>query len=272
MLPTVDDHPRSRLRAGAITVDLAQMLVVAAGAFLAGAMNAVAGGGTFFSFPALLAVGVPPITANATNTVALCPASLASAWAYRDEAVRHKRRALTLVVISIVGGIAGSLLLLATSDQAFTELIPWLLLAATLLFAASRKLSDLVALQKRVSRVFGTALQLPVAVYGGFFGAGLGILTLSALSVQGIKDVQELNALKNLASAVNYMIAAVIFMVSGAISWPHALVMISTSVLGGHFGAVLARHLSSSWLRRIIVSIGVPLRTEDVTRSCPAPR
>ncbi len=241
------------------------MLVVAAGAFLAGVMNAVAGGGTFFSFPALLAVGVPPITANATSTVALCPASLASAWAYRDEAVRHKRLALTLVAISVVGGIAGSLLLLATSDQAFTELIPWLLLTATLLFASSQKLSDLIALQKkvgrsgpegRISRVFGAALQLPVAVYGGFFGAGLGILTLSALSVQGIKDIQELNALKNLASTVNYMVAAAIFILSGAISWPHAFVMMSTAILGGHFGVVLARHLSSSWLRRIIVSIG----------------
>ena len=115
----VDDDPPLPLRAVDI-VDVAHMLVVAAGAFLAGVMNAVAGGGTFFSFPALLAVGVPPITANATSTVALCPASLASAWAYRDESVRHKRLALTLVAISVVGGIAGSLLLLATSDQAFT--------------------------------------------------------------------------------------------------------------------------------------------------------
>jgi uncharacterized protein len=244
--------------------------IIALGAFMAGGMNAMAGGGTFFSFPALLAAGVPPVIANASNTVALWPASISSAWAYRREAMQHGRWALLLAFISFLGGLTGSLLLLATSNAAFSMLIPWLLLVATVLFAFSSQVSRLVAwskaklgtkvnAQRQPGSTAGTLFQFVVAVYGGFFGAGMGILTLAALSIQGVEDMQELNALKNLTSAVNYTVAAATFVIAGAISWPHTLVMLVAALLGGYAGAALARSLPSRWLKRLVVVVGATL-------------
>lgn len=246
---------------------LSDALLVAAGAFLAGGMNAIAGGGTFFSFPALLAAGVPPVMANATNTVSLWPASLASAWAYRKEAMKHGRWALVLSGVALGGGLMGGLLLLATSDAAFSQLIPWLLLLATVLFAFSKQVSRLVARIKppkpdakhNPGSIGGAFFQLLVGIYGGFFGAGMGILTLAALSIQGYEDMQELNALKNLTSGVNYTVAALTFIFAGAISWPHTLLMLATAMLGGYAGAALAKRLPSLWLRRIVITVGTVL-------------
>jgi len=248
---------------------LNEALLVALGAFLAGGMNAIAGGGTFFSFPAMLAAGVPPVTANASNTVALWPASLSSAWAYRKEAMRHGRWAVVLIGVSIVGGLSGGLLLLATSNAAFSALIPWLLLVATSLFAFSSQVGRLVAWGKRRFGVQSTGepgggiggafFQLVVAIYGGFFGAGMGILTLAALSIQGYEDMQELNALKNLTSAVNYTIAALTFLIAGAISWPHTLVALATATLGGVAGAAVAKRMPAIWLRRLVIAVGASL-------------
>ena len=252
------------------TAQLASFALIAAGAFLAGGMNALAGGGTFFSFPALLAIGVPPITASASNTVALWPASLSSAWAYRHEAMRHRRWALILILVSLVGGICGGLLLLAISNAAFSKLIPWLLLIATALFAFSgqvqrivgwvkQKLGATISDEASPGSIGGALFQLIVATYGGFFGAGLGILTLAALSIQGFKDMQELNALKNVASAVNYTVAALTFIIAGAVSWPHTLVMLATATIGGYAGASLARRLPAMLLRRLVVVVGASL-------------
>lgn len=253
-------------------MDALQASLVAGGAFLAGGMNAIAGGGTFFSFPALLAAGVAPITANASNTVALWPASLSSAWAYRREVTRHKTWTALLVAISFIGGIAGGLLLLTISNAAFSRLVPWLLLVATALFAFSSQVGRLVAAFKSrlgmagakcrtgtPGGVGGLIFQLLVAIYGGFFGAGMGILTLAALSIQGVEDMQELNGLKNLTSAVNYTVAAATFVIAGAISWPHTLVMLATAMLGGYAGASVARRLPARWLRRMVVAVGASL-------------
>lgn len=243
----------------------ADALLVAGGAFVAGGMNAIAGGGTFFSFPALLASGVPPVMANASNTVALWPASLVSAWAYRKEAMKHGRWALVLAIVALFGGLTGGLLLLATSDAAFSRLIPWLLLLATVLFAFSKQVSALVARIKPRAKgdnpgsIGGAFAQLLVGIYGGFFGAGMGILTLAALSIQGYEDMQELNALKNLTSGVNYTVAALTFVFAGAISWPHTLLMLATAMLGGYAGAALAKRLPSLWLRRIVITVGTIL-------------
>lgn len=248
-----------------------QAALVAGGAFLAGGMNAMAGGGTFFSFPALLAAGVAPITANATNTVALWPASLSSAWAYRREVTRHKTWTALLVAVSFIGGIAGGLLLLAISNDAFSRLVPWLLLVATTLFAFSSQVGRLVAAFKArlgatgVSRtgtpggLGGLLFQLLVAIYGGFFGAGMGILTLAALSIQGVENMQELNGLKNLTSAVNYTVAAATFVIAGAVSWPHTFVMLAAAMAGGYAGATVARRLPARWLRRVVVAVGAGL-------------
>ncbi len=245
-------------------------LLVGGGAFLAGAMNALAGGGTFFSFPALLAAGVPPVMANATNTVGLCPASLASAWAYRREAWRHGSWALLLALLSLVGGLAGGLLLLATGDATFSRLIPWLLLVATGLFAFSRPLAALVARcqhrflgatpgKRRPGSPGGALLQLAVAIYGGFFGAGMGILTLAALSIQGFEDMQDLNALKNLTSGLNYAVSALTFIIAGAVSWPHALLMLATGLAGGYGGSRLARRIPGPRLKVLVVGLGTLL-------------
>lgn len=249
-------------------MDAAQVALVAGGAFLAGGMNAMAGGGTFFSFPALLAAGVPPVMANATNTVGLCPASLLSAWAYRREALRHGRWAILLMLVSLIGGIAGGLLLLATSNAAFSQLIPWLLLVATALFAFSGQISKRLARMRQglgsaaphqPGGIGGALFQLAVAIYGGFFGAGMGILTLAALSIQGFDDIQEINALKNLTSGINYAVSSATFIIAGAISWPHTLVMLVTAMAGAWAGASLARRLPALWLRRLVVAVGSAL-------------
>lgn len=241
--------------------------LIALGAFMAGGMNALAGGGTFFSFPALLAAGVPPIMANASNSVALWPASLLSAWGYRRELKRHGKWVVVLALVSALGGLAGGLLLLSTSNAAFSKLIPWLLLVATLLFAFSSQVSRWVAvvkgwlgadaaLERNPGSLGGALFQFVVAVYGGFFGAGLGILTLAALSIQGFKDMQELNALKNLSSSVNYTLAALTFILAGAISWPHTLVMLVAALAGGRAGTSLARRLPAVWLKRVVIAVG----------------
>ncbi len=250
-------------------MDLGSMLLVGGGAFLAGGMNAMAGGGTFFSFPALLAAGVPPVMANASNTVGLCPASLVSAWAYRREALRHGKWAVLLMIVSLLGGISGGLLLLATSNESFSRLIPWLLLVATALFAFSGQVSRLVkwtkarfggdAEARNPGGPGGALFQFIVAVYGGFFGAGMGILTLAALSIQGFEDIQEINALKNLTSGINYFVSSATFIIAGAISWPHTGVMLVTAMAGGYAGAAVARQLPAKWLKRLVIAVGASL-------------
>ena len=246
--------------------DLMGGLIVAGGAFLAGGMNALAGGGTFFSFPALLAAGVPAVTANASNTVALWPASLSSAWVYRRELGKHRNWVIALTLVAAVGGILGGLLLLAISNQAFTRLIPWLLLLATVLFAFSKQISRCVVrfknrmgiaqIDDRPHSKAGLFFQFLVTVYGGFFGAGQGILTLAALSIQGIDNIQEINALKNWISAVTYTVSALTFIVAGAITWPFTLLMIVTATLGGVAGAHIARYLPPHWLKRLVIGVG----------------
>lgn len=259
-------------------MDPLQASLVGGGAFLAGSMNALAGGGTFFSFPALLAAGVPPVTANASNAVALWPASISSAYAYRRELARHKPWVKQLTVVAFLGGLAGGLLLLATSNATFAKLIPWLLLAATALFAFSSQVSRLVRWTRRRfgvatvdrkgrSGVGGALFQFAVSTYGGFFGAGQGIMMIAALSIQGLEDMQELNAIKNCLSAVSYTVSGVTFIVAGAISWPHTLLMLATALAGGYAGAAFARRLPARWLRRLVVGVGATLTAIYFTKT-----
>jgi uncharacterized membrane protein YfcA len=286
---------------------LSELLLIGAGGFAAGAVNAVAGGGTFFSFPALLAVGLPPVVANASNSVALWPGSLSSAWAYRRELAAYKRYLLPMGAASLLGGIAGGLLLLAAGDARFAALTPWLLAFATALFAFSPQLSGLVkkmrqrsygvmpaalrlhaerasalpnsalqhrngdkrtpaelavapinaaAAQSRAGSPIGWLAQLLVSVYGGFFGAGMGILMMASLAIGGHEDVQHINALKNLLSAVIYSVTVVTFIAAGAVSWPHTLAMLLTASAGGYAGARLARRMQGPWLRRCVIAVG----------------
>ena len=249
------------------------ILLIGAGGFAAGAVNAMAGGGTFFSFPAMLAVGLPPVVANASNSVALWPGSLSGAWAYRRELARYKRYLVPMGIASFVGGAAGGLLLLSAGDARFAALIPWLLAFATLLFAFSPQLS--IALKKMrpakpasvekagtqhdAGSPIGWLAQLLVSIYGGFFGAGMGILMMASLAIGGHEDVQHINALKNLLSAVIYSVTVMTFIVAGAVSWPHTLVMVLTATLGGYWGARMARKIQGPWLRRMVIAVGSAL-------------
>jgi uncharacterized membrane protein YfcA len=246
----------------------AHIALVAVAALWAGMMNAVAGGGTFFSFPALLAVGVPPVVANASNSVALWPASMSGAWAYRRELARYRHYLLPLGVVSFIGGMAGGLILLVTQDAVFSRLIPWLLLFATMLFTFSGRISAWLRRARKHEREHSSkpsnglgalAGHGLVSLYGGFFGAGMGILILASLAMAGHEDVHEINAIKNLLSAIVYSVTVLTFVAAGAVSWPYTLVMLAAATIGGYWGATFARRIPPIWLRRFIITVGLTL-------------
>jgi uncharacterized membrane protein YfcA len=233
-------------------------------------MNAVAGGGTLVTFPALVALGVPPITANATSTVALWPGTMASMWGYRRELSGARRWAIAFAIPSLVGGVTGALLLLVTPEQRFAALVPWLILGATALFIAQQPLmkaltdrGGLRPLSRGADGSLGppsTAFlfyQLLVGVYGGYFGAGAGILMLAALGLMGLTNIHQMNGLKNWGGGVMNLVAVVVFAVSGIVNWPVALTMAVGAGLGGIAGSLLAQRVGQVWVRRAIVGIGL---------------
>jgi hypothetical protein len=239
-------------------------------AALGGLVNAVAGGGTLLTFPALLAAlgSTPqaPVIANATSTLALVPGSLGGMWGYRQDLAGCGRWLGLLVGPSLAGGLCGSLAVVAWPDR-FESLVPWLILAATLLFAWQGTLRRLVGWGRptapggnRPWATLGVTLfHLGVAVYGGYFGAGIGILMLSGLALLGLTDVHQMNGIKTfLAAAINGVSAAV-FIVSGQVHWPFALAMAAAAIAGGLAGAALARRLDRHLVRRGIVLIGLGL-------------
>jgi uncharacterized membrane protein YfcA len=236
-------------------------LLVSAG-FAGGTVNAIAGGATFFTFPAMLAAGVPPVAANASNTVALFPASLAASVALRRELATVRPHLPRLLTVGLAGGIAGAVLLLATSDRAFMALVPWLLLLATLIFAFSPQLLAWVRAHRGADTIIfrpsaGTLVLIAVcAVYGGYFGAGVGIMMMAGLALAGLEDLQVANALKNLLAGAINGIAVVVFVASGVVVWPAALVMLAGAVLGGVFGARIARRIPKLVFRWLVIAIG----------------
>ena len=238
------------------------LLLVLAG-FAAGGMNALAGGGTFFSFPALLAAGLPPVTANATNAVALWPASLAGAWAARASLRPLGRYLLPLLAAGLAGGLLGGLLLLAGGDDVFATLIPWLLLTATALFAASPWLSRWLAARRADAaqpphNKLSLAAHIGVSIYGGYFGAGMGILQLAAFSIEG-HPLGRANALKNLISAVIYSVATATFIVAGRVSWYELAVLLIGATLGGYVGGALGQRLPPALLRAFVILVGASM-------------
>ncbi len=242
---------------------VAQAIVLFIAAILGGTLNAVAGGGSFIGFPALIFTGVPPIQANATNTVALWPGSVASVGAYRSVLNTQRKQLVVLGAASIVGGVIGAILLLHTPQATFVRLIPFLLLAATLLFTFGGALT--ARLRKRLGksrapRWAGTAslavLQLIVAAYGGFFGGGIGILMLAMYSALGMDNIHEMNGLKALMASCINGVAVITFIVAGAIYWPQALVMIVGAIIGGYGGAAVARRLDPQLVRRFVIAVG----------------
>lgn len=235
-----------------------ELAVLVAAAVAAGAINSVAGGGSFLTFPALLLSGVSPIAANATNTLALWPGSVASAGAYRRDLAHERRALLVLAAVSLAGGLVGAVLLLGTPEQTFAALVPWLLGGATLLFAVGPRLT-----RGRPARwgQLGTvaALQFLIAVYGGYFGGGMGILMLAGLSLLGMTDIHAMNGLKVLLGVVINGIALVAFAFAGVLVYPIGLAMAVGAVVGGYGGPLLAKRVPQVWVRRFVLAVGVVL-------------
>jgi uncharacterized protein len=229
-------------------------------ALAGGAINSIAGGGTLLTFPTLLAV-INPVAANATSTLALLPGSFASVWGYRDE-VRDTRRMLMLLWWpSLVGGILGSLAVTRFPEKVFAALIPWLLLSASTLLLVQRPIARWIGSHphekpKRETVWVIVFFQLLVGIYGGYFGAGMGILMLSSLAFMGIPDIHRMNGLKAILGSTINGITAVIFFASGVVVWEYAIPMAAASIVGGYIGARLARKLSAAHVRIIVVAIG----------------
>ena len=235
-------------------------------AAIAGTLNAMAGGGSFVSFPALLFTRVPAVTANATNTVALWPGLAASAVAYSKRLRAPKRLMVPLLVTSVAGGWAGALLLLRTPQHTFLRLVPWLLLGGTLLFAFGNKIRAIAgraAIVEDLRRLSWPAitvtsfLELLLAVYGGYFGAGIGFVTLGMLTALGMRDILAMGAIRTLLAAAINAAAVLTFILAGAVLWPQCLVMTAGALSGGWFGAHYAQKADPRKMRFVVIIIGL---------------
>ncbi len=233
----------------------------------AGALNSVAGGGSFLTFPTLIFLGVPPVTANATSTVALWPGSIASVGAYRKELLTERPRLGPLSIVSLVGGFLGARILLLTPQDTFRNLVPWLLLVATLMFAFGGPLIGRLKNRGGMTRftnssvglVLGMALQLLIATYGGYFGGGIGILMLATLAARGLETGHAMNGIKNWLAVCINGVAVATFVIAGAVYWPQALVMLVGAIAGGYGGASTARRMNPVHIRRFVISVGATL-------------
>lgn len=231
-------------------------IILALAAFAAGVLNTVAGGGTFLTFPALVYAGLPVVAANATSTVAVFPGYLAGAAGFRRE-LRAMDRGLLLRMAgaTVGGGLIGSLLLLVSSNEAFSAVVPFLLALATLAFAFGDRLQTWAKGQADLSprNPLGTAL---VAVYGGYFNGGLGIMLLALFSLQGLRDLDQMNGLKSGLSFLLSAVSVVTFALAGLVAWPQAGIMMLAATVGGYAGAPLARALPRAAVRAIVILVG----------------
>ncbi|MEP7240317.1 MAG: sulfite exporter TauE/SafE family protein [Devosia sp.] len=237
------------------------VLLVAAG-FVSGTVNSVAGGGTFITFGALTFAGLPAIAANATASVIQLPGYITSTLAYRTDIKTFWRQALLLAAISAVGALCGALVLLTLDNPSFRTLVPYLLLGATAIFAAGPWLKpkpNAGAVRRWNNNPLGLVLQFATAVYGGFFGAGMGIMMLATLGLAEGGDFHRLNAMKNFLSNIIAVIAIAVFTAGGLISWFEAIVMIPAVALGGYFGVWAARRVPVAVMRGVVVVIGLIL-------------
>lgn len=237
------------------------VVLICLSALAAGAVNSIAGGGTLLTFPSLLTV-LGPVAANATSTVALLPGSVSATLGYRAELRRARHHLMVLWPPSLVGGVAGSLLLIHLPEQIFARAVPWLLITASVLFLLQPHLLRYVRTHpnqkpRRRTTAAVVLFQLLVGIYGGYFGAGIGILMLSSLAFMGIPDIHETNAVKNLLAATMNGVSAVIFVLSGVVVWEYAAIMAVAAILGGYAGARGARRLKPQYVRAIVVAIGL---------------
>jgi uncharacterized protein len=227
-----------------------------------GAMNAVAGGGSFVGFPALLSAGIAPVPANATNTLALWVGTATSGGAYRKKLDLPRRVMIPLLVMSMIGGLIGALLLIKTPGQTFLRLIPWLMMAATLLFAFGRKLtgrfSGGISHEATRAAIAGAALfELVVAIYGGYFGGGIGIMNMAMFAAMGMTDIHAMNALKLVVVSAINGVATVAFILLKAIVWPQAVALTLGAATGGYLSAHYAQKLPQAWVRSFVIVLGI---------------
>ena len=259
------------LPAGFATIDWRLPWLIFA-SFLGGALNAVAGGGSFLTFPAMLGVGLGPIQANATNTVALWPGQLTSIAGYRDEVRKHKSLAVKMALAGLVGGSVGAIILLNTPAKTFIHLVPWLLLFAALIFAISDPVMKY--LQRRAEARSGVAIEsaeakveknywplafatVVICFYIGYFGAGAGFLIISLLSVFGFQDLNEMNAMKVVSTTMANGMACILFAFSGKVEWHWCLSAMVSCALGGYLSARISQKLDQRFLRVLVVVIGL---------------
>ncbi len=237
-------------------------------AVVAGTLNALAGGGSFISFPALLFLRVPAVAANATNTVALWPGLAASTLAYLKRLNAPLRFLLPLLVTSVAGGWAGALLLLKTPQHTFLHLIPWLLLAGTLLFAFGNSIRTIAGKGAVIDDLHATSwtavavssfVELLVAIYGGYFGAGIGFITLGMLTALGMRDIHAMGAIRTLLAAAINAAAVLTFILAGAVLWRHCAIMIAGALAGGWFGAHYAQKADPRKVRAFVIALGIAM-------------
>jgi uncharacterized membrane protein YfcA len=253
------------------SLPLVSLATIAAVSAVGAAINAVAGGGTLLTFPTLVALGVPPVSANATSTVALWPGSLSSMLGYRRELTGARAWAIRFALPSVAGGVVGALLLMGTSEKRFAAIVPWLVLVATGLFAAQKAVVRWLLSRAQgapPTRVDANGHLLPpttglllaqfaVAIYGGYFGAGAGIIMLAALGFMGLTNIHQMNGLKNWGGVCFNGVAALLFVFSGLVIWPIAAAMAAGSILGGYATAGIARRAPQAVIRGLVTVIGV---------------
>ena len=247
-------------------MDIATIALLAGAGLVGGVANAIAGGATLITFPAMLASGIPPIIANASNAVAVTPGHFIAAIADRERIPAFDRRFLLLVVLSLVGATIGATLLLVTTDRAFILLVPLLVGAATLIFTFSRQIQQAIQGRKRGGgkrgkpRGFlGEILIVPATIYGGYFGGGLGVMLLAILGVIGVRDVRAANVLKNLLATAVSAVTIAIFIWKGIVDWPHTLVMLAGAACGGFLGGWLVRVLPPAAVRATVIAAGTAI-------------
>lgn len=238
-------------------------LLIFVAALFAGGLNGIAGGGSFILFPVLMFVGIPPIAANATNSIALLPGTLASAGAYRHEFAEDKRSLIQICGLGAIGGLAGAVLLLKTPPEVFLRMLPYLLLTATLAFAFSKKLTVWVEQQqarfanlRTLRSGLITILQLVVAMYGGFFGGGMGILFLATFALMGMTNIHRMNAYKTMLTSCINAIAVIPFVIAGVILWQEGAIAAVGAVIGGYISAYYAQKIAPILVRRFVIGIG----------------
>jgi uncharacterized membrane protein YfcA len=232
-------------------------LLLFVAAFGAGIMNAVAGGGSFLTFPALVFAGVPSIIANASSTVGTFPGSFVSAWAYRKDFKPFDGVGMrAILAVSLVGSILGALLLLWTPQRTFDAVIPWLLGAATLLFAVGRRATPYLKRAFTIGPATLLSVQFVIAIYGGYFGGAIGILMLAMFGLYGLDDIHRMNAMKTLLAGTLNAAAVVCFIIAGKVWWGQTAIMFVGAILGGLAGPIVAKRMKPGHLRLVIIAIG----------------